>query len=142
MPINLADVTRALVCGWKDEGEWPPKQTAVGMLDPLVGRRRTKKMNKDKDKDGSNGIKSGKRNNKDGGGPGNGEIHGLITLDGDADAGEKVAGLGLAKRGVGRMKKVLGGLRGEGGEGFAGRGWTASGRERANSSPIPLSKDG
>lgn len=27
IPINLADVTRALVCGWKSEGQWPPKDT-------------------------------------------------------------------------------------------------------------------
>lgn len=37
VPINLSDMTKALVQGWKDSGEWPPKS---GPLDPLVGRRR------------------------------------------------------------------------------------------------------
>lgn len=38
VPINLADMTRALVQGWKDSDEWPPKTTA---LDPLAGRKRS-----------------------------------------------------------------------------------------------------
>jgi hypothetical protein len=38
VPVNLADMTRALVYGWKELGEWPPKQ---GPLDPLAGRKRT-----------------------------------------------------------------------------------------------------
>jgi hypothetical protein len=38
VPINLSDMTRALVQGWKDNGEWPPKS---GPLDPLVGRKRS-----------------------------------------------------------------------------------------------------
>ncbi|KAF1999135.1 hypothetical protein P154DRAFT_494192 [Amniculicola lignicola CBS 123094] len=37
VPINLADMTKALVQGWKDSGEWPPK---AGPLDPLVGRKK------------------------------------------------------------------------------------------------------
>ncbi|ORY18750.1 hypothetical protein BCR34DRAFT_472908 [Clohesyomyces aquaticus] len=37
VPINLSDMTRALVQGWKDNGEWPPK---VGPLDPLAGRKK------------------------------------------------------------------------------------------------------
>ncbi|KAF2470614.1 uncharacterized protein BDR25DRAFT_225070 [Lindgomyces ingoldianus] len=37
VPINLSDMTRALVQGWKDNGEWPPK---AGPLDPLAGRKR------------------------------------------------------------------------------------------------------
>ncbi|KAF2497760.1 hypothetical protein BU16DRAFT_482992, partial [Lophium mytilinum] len=37
VPINLTDMTRALVQGWKDNGEWPPK---AGPLDPLPGGRR------------------------------------------------------------------------------------------------------
>jgi hypothetical protein len=27
IPINLTDVTRSLVHGWKEEGQWPPKPT-------------------------------------------------------------------------------------------------------------------
>ncbi|KAH6619011.1 hypothetical protein C7974DRAFT_401323 [Boeremia exigua] len=37
VPINLSDMTRALVQGWKDADEWPPR---VGGVDPLAGRRR------------------------------------------------------------------------------------------------------
>ena len=33
IPINLKDVTRALVEGWKRDDAWPPKP---GVLDPLV----------------------------------------------------------------------------------------------------------
>ena len=37
VPINLTDMTRALVQGWKENGEWPPR---TGPLDPLAGRRK------------------------------------------------------------------------------------------------------
>jgi hypothetical protein len=37
VPINLADMTKALVQGWKDSDEWPPRP---GMIDPLVGKKR------------------------------------------------------------------------------------------------------
>jgi hypothetical protein len=37
VPINLADMTKALVQGWKDANEWPPK---IGVVDPLAGRRK------------------------------------------------------------------------------------------------------
>lgn len=37
VPINLSDMTKALVQGWKDINEWPPK---IGTVDPLAGRRR------------------------------------------------------------------------------------------------------
>ncbi|USP80699.1 mitochondrial aaa atpase protein [Curvularia clavata] len=37
VPINLADMTKALVQGWKDADEWPPRATAV---DPLAGKKR------------------------------------------------------------------------------------------------------
>ncbi|KAH6869922.1 hypothetical protein BKA58DRAFT_167080 [Alternaria rosae] len=38
VPINLADMTKALVQGWKDSDEWPPRVAAV---DPLAGKKRT-----------------------------------------------------------------------------------------------------
>jgi hypothetical protein len=38
VPINLADMTKALVQGWKDSDEWPPR---IGFLDPLVGKKRS-----------------------------------------------------------------------------------------------------
>jgi hypothetical protein len=37
VPVNLADLTAALVQGWKDTNEWPPRQ---GALDPLAGKKR------------------------------------------------------------------------------------------------------
>lgn len=37
VPINLLVLTRALVQGWKDDGEWPPKQ---GPVEKSIGRRR------------------------------------------------------------------------------------------------------
>jgi hypothetical protein len=37
VPINLADMTKALVQGWKDSDEWPPRP---GLIDPLVGKKR------------------------------------------------------------------------------------------------------
>lgn len=37
VPINLSDMTRALVAGWKSAGEWPPKANPI---DPLPGSRR------------------------------------------------------------------------------------------------------
>jgi hypothetical protein len=37
VPINLADMTKALVQGWKDTDEWPPR---AGLLDPLIGKKR------------------------------------------------------------------------------------------------------
>ncbi|KAL6703322.1 hypothetical protein ACN47E_010029 [Coniothyrium glycines] len=38
VPINLADMTKALVQGWKESDEWPPRAAA---LDPLVGKKRS-----------------------------------------------------------------------------------------------------
>lgn len=37
VPINLLVLTRALVQGWKDDGEWPPKQ---GPVEKSIGRKR------------------------------------------------------------------------------------------------------
>ncbi|KAH9864917.1 hypothetical protein IAQ61_008862 [Plenodomus lingam] len=37
VPINLADMTQALVHGWKETDEWPPR---VGTPDPLAGKKR------------------------------------------------------------------------------------------------------
>lgn len=66
IPINLKDVTLALVAGWKKDGEWPPKG--------------------------------------DGAGKGDGE--------GVGGEGRKEGGKRLARRGVGRVKRVLGLRRG------------------------------
>lgn len=38
VPINLLDLIRALVSGWKADGEWPPRPSVA---EPSVGRRRT-----------------------------------------------------------------------------------------------------
>lgn len=37
VPINLLVLTRALVQGWKDDGEWPPKQ---GPMERSIGRKK------------------------------------------------------------------------------------------------------
>ena len=37
VPINLLVLTRALVQGWKDDGEWPPKQAPV---EKSIGRKK------------------------------------------------------------------------------------------------------
>lgn len=37
VPINLSTLVRALVQGWKDDGEWPPK---AGPVEPSVGRKK------------------------------------------------------------------------------------------------------
>ncbi|KAF2834606.1 hypothetical protein M501DRAFT_1009059 [Patellaria atrata CBS 101060] len=39
VPINLADMTRALVQGWKDDGEWPPKPS---IPEPVIAGKRGK----------------------------------------------------------------------------------------------------
>ena len=56
VPINLSDMTRALVQGWKDSGEWPPKP---GPLDPLAGRKRGIARLGVKGKSGVGGIGKG-----------------------------------------------------------------------------------
>ncbi|PGH05213.1 hypothetical protein GX51_03112 [Blastomyces parvus] len=38
IPINLSDVTKALVQGWKADGEWPPKPTVTQDV-PIVKKR-------------------------------------------------------------------------------------------------------
>lgn len=37
VPINLSTLVRALVQGWKDDGEWPPK---AGPIEPSLGRKK------------------------------------------------------------------------------------------------------
>ncbi|OJD17918.1 hypothetical protein AJ78_02023 [Emergomyces pasteurianus Ep9510] len=39
IPINLSDVTKALVQGWKADGEWPPKPTVTQNV-PVVKKKR------------------------------------------------------------------------------------------------------
>ena len=36
IPINLTDMTRALVKGWRDNGEWPPKPGACAAAAPVA----------------------------------------------------------------------------------------------------------
>lgn len=40
VPINLADVTRAIVQGWKADGQWPPKPTPQLPGDNIITHRR------------------------------------------------------------------------------------------------------
>lgn len=42
VPINLRTLVTAMVAGWKETGEWPPKTTAPAMLEPLAGKRKPK----------------------------------------------------------------------------------------------------
>ncbi|MCJ1260678.1 hypothetical protein MMC22_000540 [Lobaria immixta] len=97
VPINLSDVVRALVQGWKENGDWPPK----GSLEADAGAV----------KGGLGAGGSGRKGLFGGDGVGAGK--------GVGTAGEKIFSAegkllgkstttGLAKRGVGRMKKVLG----------------------------------
>lgn len=98
VPINLSDVVRALVQGWKDNGDWPPK----GYLEADAGVARGRL--------GADG--SGRKGFI--GGDGAGAAKGVgITADEKGFSAEgkflgKSTTTGLAKRGVGRMKKVLG----------------------------------
>ncbi|MCJ1338381.1 hypothetical protein MMC09_003668 [Bachmanniomyces sp. S44760] len=82
-PINLLDITRALVGGWKEDGEWPPKGPTV--LEPLAGRRR------------------GKAGALERLGP-------VATGDGVGDEVD----IGVMRRGVGKVKRVLGIKKDEG----------------------------
>ncbi|PWY89574.1 hypothetical protein BO94DRAFT_41335 [Aspergillus sclerotioniger CBS 115572] len=40
VPINLADVTKAMVQGWKSDGQWPPKPTSIVLQDTATVRRK------------------------------------------------------------------------------------------------------
>lgn len=51
-PVNLADMIRACVVGWKRDGEWPPRST----VDPQPVRRKKRKSSENaKRKSGENG---------------------------------------------------------------------------------------
>ena len=39
IPINLADMTKALVKGWRDNGKWPPKPGACAIEAPITKRK-------------------------------------------------------------------------------------------------------
>ncbi|KAL8772493.1 MAG: hypothetical protein Q9209_002445 [Squamulea sp. 1 TL-2023] len=79
-PINLSHIVRSLVQGWKDEGEWPPKSTV-----PEDGKARGRK------------------------GSLRGKMRALrIEMEGTGETGQ--VGLErVAKKGVGKVKRVLGG---------------------------------
>ncbi|GKZ67359.1 hypothetical protein AnigIFM50267_001747 [Aspergillus niger] len=38
VPINLADVTKAMVQGWKSDGQWPPKPSSIVLQDTATVR--------------------------------------------------------------------------------------------------------
>lgn len=100
VPINLSDVVRALVQGWKENGDWPPR----GYLEADAGVTRGRL--------GADG--SGRKGLMGGDGAGAGAAKGVsITADEKGFSAEgkllgKSTTTGLAKRGVGRMKKALG----------------------------------
>ncbi|RHZ46701.1 DUF4050 domain-containing protein [Aspergillus thermomutatus] len=39
VPINLADVVKAMVQGWKSDGQWPPKPTSIVLPDDSIVRK-------------------------------------------------------------------------------------------------------
>lgn len=55
VPINLLTLISALVKGWKDDGEWPPK---VGVLEPSIGKRRKAKGSQASEGGFKNGVKA------------------------------------------------------------------------------------
>lgn len=103
VPINLADMTKALVQGWKDANEWPPK---IGAVDPLAGRRK--------------GAGAGKALGGLGGVLG-GHGHGAGRGEGQAAAGGFIHRHPHLEKGVGSVRKILhfggagAGQQGEGG---------------------------
>ncbi|MCJ1464732.1 hypothetical protein MMC07_003345 [Pseudocyphellaria aurata] len=95
VPINLSDMVQALVQGWKENGDWPPK----GSLEADAG---AVKGGLGADGNGKKGLLGGDKVGK-----------GMGTADEkNINAEGRLLGksmrTGLAKRGVGRMKKVLG----------------------------------
>ncbi|MCJ1372843.1 hypothetical protein MMC20_004068 [Loxospora ochrophaea] len=45
VPVNLADVTRALVAGWKENGEWPPRGAGGGVGVEVENNRTMEQVN-------------------------------------------------------------------------------------------------
>ncbi|MCJ1350088.1 MAG: hypothetical protein MMC33_000069 [Icmadophila ericetorum] len=78
IPINLTDVTRAMVAGWKADGEWPPKPS---VLEPSIGRRRYREAEEWL------------------------ESQSVVNTSQEKTKGDM---FGLATRGVGRMRRALG----------------------------------
>ena len=48
VPMNLGDVTRAIVQGWKDEGQWPPQSTLLPAKDILQSKKKDRPDNGEK----------------------------------------------------------------------------------------------
>ena len=94
VPLNLSDVVRALVQGWKDNGDWPPKGSLEADAGVAKGRLSA-------DRSGRKRFFGG-----DGAGKGMGTADEKIFSAEGKLLGKSTTG--LAKRGVGRMKKVLG----------------------------------
>lgn len=84
VPINLSDMTRALVQGWKDTNEWPPK---IGAVDPLAGRKR-----------GAGGVLGGGRD----GSSGSGFIHRHPHLEKGVGSVKKILHLNGGHHGEGK----------------------------------------
>ncbi|KAH6682776.1 hypothetical protein B0J14DRAFT_467481, partial [Halenospora varia] len=83
-PVNLKDVTRSCVQGWKRDGEWPPKSTPI---EPPKAKRNRRKLSvagifgldkhdKDKKEDGVGGIRK--------------SLQRLLTLGKDHNPGNSV----------------------------------------------------
>ncbi len=48
VPINLRDMTRALVVGWKEDDQWPPKSTVLPAPPPVQRRKNAETRNAEK----------------------------------------------------------------------------------------------
>ena len=121
IPINLAHMTNVIVQGWKDEGNWPPKN---GLPEPSIAMMR----------DGGGGVmvrmvrkETGTvHRSRDGGSVDEG------TAAAASDGKGVLGGRGRLKQGVDSMKRVF---RLSGGSSNSGK----TGKERRSSPVIPMS---
>ncbi|KAK2790302.1 hypothetical protein FQN53_000068 [Emmonsiellopsis sp. PD_33] len=118
IPINLSDVTKALVQGWKADGEWPPRPT-VSQDVPVVKKRA-----------GNNGAVGGAGGRGAGGGGGGAR--------GEAGKSRRLSGSSV----TGAVKKVLGFGGIHPGKRFHIRGSSHGGGAGTGSSPPAEQKGG
>jgi len=120
IPINLAHMTNVIVQGWKDEGNWPPKN---GLPEPSIAMRR----------DGGGGVMVRMVRKE------TGTVHrsrdgGLVdegTAAAASDGKGVLGGRGRLKQGVDSMKRVF---RLSGGSSNSGK----SGKERRSPPVSPM----
>lgn len=95
-PVNLADVLRSCVVGWKRDGEWPPRQAEVPM--PVVAVRKKKASKPAHSRQSSTGRRLSL-----------GFLGRRESTAGDAQPGDPAAEDGAAGKGIRRsIQRVLG----------------------------------